>query len=222
MVVILDSPTESIGTNLLWSHIRTGIECYSRIFGPTYSDAHEIALRQARVALQRAVVKRAQEALDLQRQDMVARWTAKARDNGIIPGQTVYVKRDPKSKSRKLRLQFEGPYRVLGINEYNNVRLRYIGNQTGRGRKPDEIEAPLSYVKPIRVGARGHKPTGYHMTTATQMVFSLDLPEVVPEWMQSMVELDSQPSHMANPAPVNSVSIHAVTSETNGYLTIDQ
>lgn len=156
--------------------------------GPTYSDAHEIALRQARASLQKAMVKQARDNLNRARQDMVTRWTAKARDNGTVQGQMVYVKRDPKVKSKKLRLQFEGPYEVLGITEFNNVRLRYAGDRSDRGRKRDEIEAPLSYVKPIRVGARNRQPTGYRVTTATNMTFELYLPDKIPESMQSLVD----------------------------------
>jgi hypothetical protein len=90
--------------------------------------------------------------------------------------------------SKKLRLHFEKPYEVLGINEFNKVELRYAGDTSDRGRKRDEIEAPLSHVKPIRVGARSRQPTGYQMRIITiNMLIGLHLPDKILARMPSRV-----------------------------------
>jgi hypothetical protein len=56
--------------------------------GPTCFDAHGIAPCQPRTSLHKAVVKQAQADLDRRRQQVVERWTANARENGIVQGQS--------------------------------------------------------------------------------------------------------------------------------------
>jgi hypothetical protein len=39
------------------------------------------------------------------------------------------TERHPNVNSKKLGLQFGGPYQVLGIHEFNIVKLRYAGDR---------------------------------------------------------------------------------------------